>query len=163
VLIAVDTNVLLDQATDAADVLDALDVIRRRLPSAQFVVPPTVLEELAWQYENGGDTSAAAETALRRLMAWGYRALNVVPVGKGIAEQIALKLRIEGVLPDQEQNDASIIAEAALLGCSILLSSDSHLLEAQRHPRFKAILRESDVEDRLVIASPRTIASRFFR
>jgi len=48
VFIAVDTNVLYDQALGDEDVLDALQVIRERLRDVRFVVTRTVIEELAW-------------------------------------------------------------------------------------------------------------------
>jgi predicted nucleic acid-binding protein len=44
--LAVDTNVLLDIADEADDVLDAADVIAGRLPDAEQLVTPRVLEEL---------------------------------------------------------------------------------------------------------------------
>jgi predicted nucleic-acid-binding protein len=165
VLIAVDTNVLLDQAVNDEDVLDAMGVIRDRLPEARLIVPPTVLEELGVQLDQGDvEESAAAERALSCLLEWGFEPLNLIPVGRGISEQISLKLRLKGVVVHEEENDSYIIAEAALIGCAILLSSDHHLLEAQDHPAFRSILRDSDVPgDHLVIATPRKIASQFFR
>ncbi len=99
--------------------------------------------------------------ALTHLDDWGYQVVDVVPVDTGIVEQISRKLRANGVFPKEEENDASIAAEAALLGCTILLSSDAHLLDAQEHPSFRSVLKESDVGEALVIARPRTIATRF--
>ena len=154
-LLAVDTNVLLDQALENADVLDALETIRERLNEARFLVPSTVIEELsrlAFRGETTGDR-AAATTALQSMTAWGYEPLNIIPVSRGIAEQISFKLRARGIIP-----------EAALIGCSILLSSDGHLLDAQKHPRFYPLLQECSVEgDRLIIAKPREIVRRFYR
>lgn len=165
-LIAVDTNVLLDQALADEDVLDALALIRDRLQPVRFIVTPTVLQELAWIADNGdtAEEQDAAKSALANLQEWGYEPLNVVPVGNGIVEQIGLKLRMRGVVPDEEENDACIIAEAALIGCTILLSSDGHLLEAQEHNNFRSVLADCDVEgDQLVIGSPRLIVQKFFR
>lgn len=164
-LVAVDTNVLLDQAVDDADVWDAITTIRERLKKETFLVLPTVLEELGIQMEKGSKAErAAAEKALSCLKEWQYEPINVIAVGKGIAEQISFKLRSRGVLPDEEINDGFIIAEAAILGCGLLLSSDHHLLDAQENPALLEVLRDSDVDgDKLVIGSPRTIASRFFR
>jgi hypothetical protein len=83
---------------------------------------------------------------------------------KGIAEQISFKLRSRGIIPEEEQNDAAIIAEAVLIGCAILLSSDTHLLEAAKHPRFYPLLEECSVEGgKLLIAKPREIVRRFYR
>jgi predicted nucleic acid-binding protein len=165
-LIAADTNILLDQAVGSEDVLGALDVIRERLPEAKFIVTPTVLEELGYQMQSGEAEAErdAARTALSNLLAWGYQPLHVSPVGRGITEQIGWKLRAKGIVPAEEENDAYVIAEAALLGCSILLSSDHHLLDAQENPLFRDLLRECDVDgESLVIATPRKIAGQFFR
>ena len=165
-LLAVDTNVLLDQALGNADVLDALEVIQDRLDDARFIVTSTVVEELSRLVFRGETTEGrkAAEIALRSLISWGYEPLNIIPVGKGIAEQISFKLRSRGIIPEEEQNDAAIIAEAALIGCTILLSSDGHLLDAQKHPRFYPLLEECSVEgDKLIIAKPREIVRRFYR
>jgi predicted nucleic acid-binding protein len=165
VLVAVDTNVLLDQALDDADVIDAIAVIRERLGDIRLIVTPTVLHELAWAADDADDpeTREAALKALSKLQEWGYEPLNVVPVGNGIVEQISLKLRMRGIVPDEEQNDASIIAEAALIGAQILLSADSHLVEAQEHPALREALRDFDVEGSIIIARPSTIARKFSR
>lgn len=48
VLIAVDSNVLIDQADGDEDVIGAVEVYKDRLPVAQLIVPPTVLEELGF-------------------------------------------------------------------------------------------------------------------
>jgi predicted nucleic-acid-binding protein len=165
ILIAADTNILLDQAVGSEDVLGAMEVIRERLPGAILIVTPTVLEELGYQLENGDDEERdAARTALSKLLDWGYQPINVIPVGRGITEQIGWKLRAEGIVPEEEENDSYVIAEAALLGCSILLSSDHHLLEAQENARFREVLKDCDVEgEALVIATPRKIAGQFSR
>jgi hypothetical protein len=114
-----------------------------------------------------GDTEEARKAALKALSSlhkWGYDPLNVVPVGHGIVEQISFKLRTAGIIPDEEENDASIVAEAALIGCQVLLTSDSHLLDAQQDPEFRETLKDFDVEGGgIVIARPRTIVQRFFR
>lgn len=164
-LVAVDTNVLLDQAVNDAAVIGALSVIRKRLANVKLIITPTVLQELAWAVDHADqDTRKAALEALTHLHEWGYEPLNVIPVGHGIVEQINLRLRLNGVVPDEEQNDASIIAEAALIGCGMLLSADSHLLDAQEHPDFRQTLEHFDVDSPgLVIARPTTIVEKFFR
>lgn len=164
VFVAVDTNVLIDQADENENVLDALDAIRRKIKNAAFIVTPTVIEELGEIYQTRtGEESALAYKALTSLLAWGYTPTPLPPVGMGIAEQIGLKLRLQQVLPDEEKNDGHVIAEAALLNCSLLLTSDAHLLTAQENPLLLKILRDSDVDgDNLVIGSPRVIAKRFF-
>ena len=66
-----------------------------------------------------------------------------------------------GLLPDEETHDALILAEAALLGCGILLTSDAHLrgLDFQR---LTLLLQDFDVAAP-VIATPREIVRKFFR
>ncbi|MGA3171700.1 MAG: PIN domain-containing protein [Chthoniobacteraceae bacterium] len=165
-LVAVDTNVLLDQALADEDVLDALQIIRERMSSTRFIVTPTVLEELGRQADEDPKPAKreAAGRVLDHLIEWGYEPLNVIPVGKGIVEQISFKLRSRGVIPDEEENDASLTAEAALLGCGMLLTSDSHLLDAQAHPKFREILKSCSVDgENIVIAKPRAIVTRFFK
>lgn len=165
-LIAVDTNVLLDQAIGDADVIDALSVLRERLPHARFIITPTALQELAWQADRADEEEdrEAAAAALDQLLDWGYEPLNVIPVGHGIVEQISLKLRMSGIIPAEEENDASIIAEAALIGCNILLSADAHMIAAEANPDFRPLLKECHVEgDTLGIARPRIIVQRFYR
>lgn len=164
-LIAADTNVLLDRATDNADVIDALGTIRERIKAARFIVTPTAIQELAALYEKGNqEQKLAAERALSCLHSWGFEPINLIPAGHGIVEQIALTFRLKGILPEDEVNDGFIIAEAALLGCKILLSADTHLLEAQSHILFRSTLEESETEgDGLVIATPRQIVFSYFR
>ena len=163
--IAVDTNVLLDRATDDADVIDALATIRARLKAAEFIVTPTVLEELAKLSEAGNPEQISAATrTLTCLLEWDFKPVDLTPAGHGIVEQIGISFRRKGVLPDEEVDDGLIIAEAALLGCQILLSADSHFSDAQKHPSFRKVLKDSDADgDELVIATPRHIVRTFFR
>jgi len=49
VLIAVDTNVLLEMADEIEDVVEAFDLIQAPVPTRQFVMPPTVVHELAFE------------------------------------------------------------------------------------------------------------------
>ena len=85
--IAVDTNVLLDRATDDADVIDALGTIRARLKKAEFIVTPTVLEELAKLSEEGNSGQIfAARRTLTCLLEWGFKPVDLTPPEHGIVE-----------------------------------------------------------------------------
>jgi len=162
-LIAADTNVLLDLAQDVEAVRDALETIRQRLPDARLVVPPTVLHELALAV-SGADketTRKAALRALSRLREWRFEPLNLVPVGHGIVERIAQEIRRKDLLPTEEANDSLVIAEAALLECGILLSSDAHLRGVD-FQRLTLLLQGFDVAAP-VIATPREIVRKFCR
>jgi predicted nucleic acid-binding protein len=160
-LIAVDTNVPLDLADGRERVLDALEVIRRRLKPTRILVTPTVFEELVY-LANDSDTPterAQATKALRGLAAWGLDLVNLVPVGPGVVEQLAEQLQASHLLPPEEYNDGLVLAEAGLLGCAILLTSDAHLrgLDFQR---ASLVLKAFDAE-MPVVATPHEIVSKF--
>ncbi len=160
-LIAVDTNVALDLAEGKEHVLDAIEVIRRRLKPSRFLVTPTVFQELVFLTTNS-DLEVQrdlAARALRSLPRWNFDLVNLVPVGHGIVELIADMLRRTNLIPDEEYNDGLILAESALLDCAVLLTGDGHLrgLEFQRAAlEFKKF----DVE-LPVIATPREIVAKF--
>lgn len=163
VLLAVDTNVLLDRADENELVIDAFDTIARRLPLAEFIVTPTVIEELVFKTEPGEAAvdKRLAKAALKHLLRpWGFRPMNFIPVGRGIVAEIARKLRHHGLIPDNEVNDSLILAEAALAGAALLLTSDNHLTSID-YPLLRLELEAADVNVPL-IASPRQIVTRFF-
>ena len=144
-------------------VTDAVSTIRQRLRDARFVVPPTALHELALAVR-GGETERIRKTALHalsQLRAWGFEALNLVPVGHGIVERIAEEIRREDLLPTEEKNDSLIIAESALLECRILLSGDAHLRGVD-FQQLTLLLKDFDVAAP-VIATPREIVRKFIR
>ena len=162
-LVAADSNVLIDEELGEADVLDALATIRKRLPQAQFVLTETVFQELAWLSQNAEsqEDRATASGALTKMLARRYTPLTMLPVERGIAAQIALKLRMSETIPHEEENDSLIVAESSLKGCSILLSSDEHLIEAHRDGCLWKILKECDTESpKLIIARPRDIVQQ---
>ena len=162
-LIAADTNVLLDLAEDVETVTDAVSTIRERLQDARFVVPPTALHELALAVRDG-ETERIRKTAFRalsQLRAWGFEPLNLVPVGHGIVERIAEEIRRKDLLPTEERNDSLIVAESALLECRILLSGDAHLRGVD-FQRLTLILKNFAVAAP-VIATPREIVRKFCR
>lgn len=162
-LLAADTNVLLDLALGTDAIIDALETLRERIPKIRLVVPPTVLHELALTVKSGETAKKrkAALVALSRLREWGFEPLNLVPVGHGIVERIADILRHKGLIPVAEMNDSLIVAEAALLGCGILLSADSHLRGID-FQRLRLLLQDFHVVAP-IIATPREIVKKFRR
>ena len=162
-LIAVDSNILLDRANDDELVLDALDTIRRRIQGAKFIVTPTVIEEIVLKAERGEAPidRRLAKRVLRCLVyQWGFQPMSFIPVGRGIVAEIARHIRREGIIPEAEVNDSLIVAEAALVGATLLLSSDAHVKDIE-YPSLKLTLDASDVETPL-IASPWKIVHDFF-
>lgn len=163
--LGVDTNVLLDLADGVEAVADAFAVLAQRLPSSDVFVVPSVLDELAFLYESG-------DTALVRQLAWralqllreqkhGLRPLLELTCPPALVEQVALELRSQDLLPQQEVHDSLILAEAALVGCALFLSSDEHLRGVD-HERLTLVLNRFDLVPP-VIASPREIVYKFFR
>lgn len=161
-LAAVDTNFLLDLAVPRDRAHDAVEIFRRRVPGVEFVVPPTVIDELDFIAQRG-DTAAdraLARTALRSIVqVWKFRPLDFIPVGHGIIESVARKLRRENLIPEQEINDSFILAEAALANCTILISSDEHLRAADP-TLLSLILKSCDVQA-IIVRTPREIVRQF--
>ena len=162
--LAADTNVLVDIEDGVEDVLDAVDVLKARLPTAEWLASPSVLDELASLLDRG-ETERLRQSARKALLHLRsqsrFRPLLDLPIGQELAERIAIEIRRRGILPDGEVHDALILAETALLDCSILLTSDEHL-RAVDHEEATLLLHRYDLIAP-VIATPREIARKFFR
>jgi len=159
-LVAVDANVLFDLADGLDDVVDAVSVIRERLREARFLIPPTVQHELAkWALTGEEQKRKAACRAIRLGRSWRFVPVNLIPVSHGIAERIAERIRRQGLIPEEEINDSLVLAESALLGCSVLLTSDEHL----RSIDFERLTLEMQAFDATapIIATPREIVRKF--
>jgi predicted nucleic acid-binding protein len=160
-LVAVDTNVLFDLANELDDVVDAVSLIKQRLSSAQFLIPPTVQQELAsWAFQSDFYKQEVARKAINICRLWSMVPANFMPVRHGIAERIAEQIRERGLIPPEEVNDSLVLAEAALLECSLLLTSDEHL----RGIDFEYLTLELRAFDASapIIATPREIVRKFF-
>ncbi|HEY3757285.1 MAG TPA: type II toxin-antitoxin system VapC family toxin [Opitutaceae bacterium] len=161
-LVAVDTNFLLDLATPKDKAADTIEIFRARVPGVEFVVLPTVLDELA-HIEQHGDTAEDRElaaTAMRNLVrVWRFRPLDFISVGHGIIEEIAKKLRADRLIPAEEVNDSFIVAEAALADCAILITSDEHI-RGMDMTTLALALRACDVNV-VVVRTPAGIARQF--
>jgi len=68
---------------------------------------------------------------------------------------------VRQLLPGEEIHDALILAETVLLGCGVLLTSDSHLREVD-HEQLTWGLSAHNLQSP-VIATPREIVRKFFR
>lgn len=162
--LAVDTNVLLDLADEVDDVLDAASVIDDRLPDAAKLVTPSVLEELAYLADSGltpkmRQSGGRAVRLLRK--ATSFRPILELPFAPEKAEELAAEFRRRHLLPVEEIHDSLILAEAVLLDCDILLTSDEHL-RAIDHQQLTWVLNQRDLTAP-VIATPREIVRKFFR
>ncbi len=162
--LAVDTNVLLDLAEEVDAVLDAVSVIEDRLPGADQLVTPSVLDELAYLADSGQDQKVrlSARRAVKLLRSEArFRPILELPVAPEIAEELAPELRRRRLLPEVEIHDSLILAETVLLDCHILLTSDEHL-RAIDHQELTWLLNQHELSPP-VIATPREIVRKFFR
>jgi hypothetical protein len=161
-LVAVDTNVLLDLAVKAEDVTDAVLVVRRRLHQPQLLMPPTVREELAHDALHAEDFEKreTARNAFRLARSWNIKPFDLLGEQHADARLISRRLRTLGLLHETEINDGLILAETALMGCSILLPGDEHL----RGVEFDRLAFELQAYGATVpvIATPREIVRKFF-
>lgn len=160
-LFAADTNFLLDLANGEEDARDALEIIRKRVPGALICVPPTVIDELAAGVEIWtGDKRDLAITALTSLKAkWGLQPFDLIPAGHGVVDVNAANFVAAGLLPAEEWNDALILAESALLGCTLLITADAHLRGIDKN-RLREILGDKHLTS-LLIQTPRDIIKTF--
>lgn len=162
--LAVDTNVLLDFADSVDAVLDAFDLLDQRLPDKDMLVVPSVLEELAFLCDSG-DTARVRESALRAIKVVQeqdrFRPFLELATPAGLVEQLAREVRVRGLLPREEAHDSLILAQAAFLGCALLLTSDEHLRGID-HEHLTLVLHPYELVAP-VIASPREIVRKFFR
>jgi len=143
---------------------DALSVIRDRLPNPVVLVPPTVIDELTLAFTEPSNEMERKEAgmALRVMRGdWGFQPVDLVPVGHGIVDIIADKIRERGYLPDEERNDSLILAEAALMGCVLLVTSDRHLLDVPPGP-LRLLLDSHSVSTPLIV-SPHRLVRDYFR
>lgn len=163
-LVAVDTNFPLQLAKEDEDALDALELIRARIKPARILVPPTALAELLFQAENEPDFQQRerANLALANLRGeWRFQPGLLRATDESRVLAAARRLLLKGALPRQEWNDAKIVAEAAALDSTLLVSSDSHLLQMD-HRWLVVVFREFGLPVPL-IASPRDLLQKFYR
>ena len=162
--LAVDTNVLLDLAQEVDSVLDAFGLLDQRLPEKDIVVVPSVLDELAFLCDSG-DTQKVRASAHEAILLVReqdrFRPLVELACLPRLVDEVAAEVRNRGLLPTQEVHDSLILAEAAILGCGLLLTSDEHLRGVD-HEQLTLVLNPFDLVPP-VIASPREIVRKFFR
>ncbi len=161
--LAVDTNVLLDLAGKVDSVLDAFTVLDRRLPGCDVVVLPSVLDELAFLCDSA-ESQRVRSLALHAMTVVReedqFRPLLELTCPPALIDELARALRARNLLPTEEVHDSLILAEAALSGCELLLTSDEHLRGVD-HEHLTLALNRFDLIPP-VIASPREIVKKFF-
>lgn len=131
------------------------------MSGVQICVPPTVIDELAWGVQDwNGPKQELAVTALINLKAtWSFQPFDFIPAGHGIAEVNAAKFTAAGIVPPEEWNDALILAEAGLLDCTVLITSDKHLSQADP-TAMSAMCRDNHISC-VLVKSPRALVKMF--
>jgi hypothetical protein len=114
-----------------------------------------------WAVREDQQKRDAARKAIQLAQSWRIVPVNLIAVRHGIAERIAGRIRELGLIPSDEVNDSLVLAESALLGCSLLLTSDEHLRGID-FVRLTLELQAFDV-GAPVIATPREIVRKFFQ
>jgi predicted nucleic acid-binding protein len=160
-LVAADSNIPIDLAIPEEFALDALDIIKARISPARIVVTPTAFHELVYMWKHFPEPikRQRAYQALVEMRSHGLEVMNLVPVEHGIVERVAESFEQAGLLPSSERHDSAILAEAALLGCSVLLTSDAHLRGID-FQRASLLLKRFDLS-LPVIATPRELIAKF--
>jgi hypothetical protein len=139
----------------------ALEDLQNKLPRPALVATPTVALELDWLQANGeAKRKRLAGTALENLRSWGITLIQLAPAYHGIASTISDKIRRAGILPTQGRHDSLIIAEAALLGCDIIVTSDEAMIQAgQNLTVLQQILQDAHaLKESIAIVRPVSIS-----
>jgi hypothetical protein len=96
---------------------------------------PTVFRELGFAVLYGrAPKKTLAITAVANAAAWGVLAFNLTRLDQTIAERFAQKLLERRLLPEEECNDALILAETAVENIPLLVTSDKHFLDMDEDP-----------------------------
>jgi predicted nucleic acid-binding protein len=125
--LALDTNVFLDLAEERDFAWEFVEVFQGAGYALCF--PPTVLEELVFaSLEGTARERALAAKTLLNVESWVIRSFGLSSIQEALAERFAQRLLDLGLLPPEEANDASILAEASVADIPLLVTSDKHLL-----------------------------------
>jgi predicted nucleic acid-binding protein len=157
-------NLRFDPLYGVESVLDTIALLDQRLPGNDMLVVPSVLDELAFLCDSGG-TDGVRQSALQAVKLVReqdrFRPLLELAHPPALIEEVAREIRSRGLLPRHEVHDSLILAEAALLGCGLLLTSDEHLRGVD-HEHLTLVLNPFELVPP-VIASPREIVRKFLR
>jgi hypothetical protein len=126
--LALDANLLLDLAGGR----DFAEEFREEFQMRGFalVVPPTVIAELALLASLGTNLQrSCANIALETMRDWKCQPIALSSTELAIALEFSRRLLVLRLIPDTEQNDGKILAQASLARVPLLVTSDKHLLD----------------------------------
>lgn len=125
---ALDTNFLfaLSEESDSAHGVREL-LLEKKIT---LLVSPTVIQEVAYTACKKTVQSRLATKALASIRTWVITPFNLGSVEQhGEVALFTRRLIAAGLVPEGEINDGQILAEAALGGASLLITSDHHILD----------------------------------
>jgi hypothetical protein len=126
---ALDTNFLLNMAAGADFALEFKEVFQGK--GYALRLPPTAMVEVYAIHvqADAPHKRELAGKALFKLREWRVVPYVLPPVQRAIAKCFASSLMLRRLIPEAEFNDGLILAETALEGIPLLVSSDKHLLD----------------------------------
>lgn len=163
-LVAVDTNILLRLGVEDDEAVEAWQIIQDRVAGVQFIIPATVIAEAMDKARH--DPDAEVRRSANSVLAESKRRWKMHPFAPNAAQSAiianaARQLQFGRLIACEETNDALILAEAATVGCSLLVSNDSHLREIDPK-KLKELFDKLDLETP-VIRTMRDIVRQFRR
>ena len=141
--LSLDTNVLFDLAAGRDFAHEFRETCQAK--GYALVIAPTVVSELYFlRHEGDHDERSLASASLTKLSAWDIRPFVLTGIQADLADQFAHKLLQRDVLPEQELNDAAILAESAVAGIPVVVSSDKHLVDID-HDVLRDLCNDADL------------------
>ena len=127
--LSLDTNFVFDLAEGKDFAHEFREIFQRK--GYALVLPPTAVHELHLIFTRGDSAAERklARTALTHLLQWGIRPFDLDSTAEAIGEQFVRGLLQQRLLPENEFNDALILAETSLAEIPLLVTSDKHLLD----------------------------------
>ena len=147
---ALDTSFLLYLAAGDEDCETVVDWLVSN--NIYPLVTGTVLQELADIEQNDPDpfNRGNAREVETNISTWGFLSIPLEPTDNGIAKIIASRIVEKGLLPDENEDDGLVIAEAAIQNCNMLITYRKVLLDAPFDP-LRLLLIEMNVSDLAII------------
>ncbi|WP_153811568.1 type II toxin-antitoxin system VapC family toxin [Terrimicrobium sacchariphilum] len=152
---AIDTSVLLFLANSDENSQAAIDWLMKN--KIHPLVTPTVFQELDDLLREGGAIGGIARKVLEEIPSWGFLHAPLGSLDNGFAYEAAKRLlRIldgDGLL-----NDGLVAAEAAVLGCDLILTFRNSL-NALPDEQLRLCMMEQDLSTTPFVVSPDVIVA----
>jgi len=131
-LVAFDTNIIIGLGAGEDVCLDCVETLKKAKLRPRLIITDTVAQELVainGDPKKNASLRKCARAGLTGLHQRGFEFVRLQPAQHGIAAVVGDALRNHGLIDHAERNDSLIIAEAALVDCAYLVSSDKHVVD----------------------------------